>query len=140
MQTKHKITYRTTVNAPVRRVWEALTDPKIVKQYFFGTEMITDWKVGNPIIFQGAYEGKPYKDKGTVLEYKPNESLMYSYLSSWSGMEDKPENYLMVGYEVQQVPNGTVLTITQTNYDEERAQHSEGNWKGVIDGLKKVVE
>jgi uncharacterized protein YndB with AHSA1/START domain len=140
MQTKYKTTYRTAINAPVTKVWEALTVPKIVKQYFFGSDMVTDWKVGNPIIFQGEYEGKPYKDKGIVLEYKPNKSLSYSYLSNWSGMEDKPENYLIVSYHVQETPEGTELTISQTNYDEERAKHSEGNWKGVIDDLKKIVE
>ena len=140
MQTKHKTIYRTTINAPVTKVWEALTVPKIVKQYFFGSDMVTDWKVGHPIIFQGEYEGKPYKDRGVVLEYIPNKSLSYSYLSNWSGMEDKPENYLIVSYQVQETPDGTELTITQTNYDEQRAKHSEGNWKGVIDDLKKIVE
>ncbi len=55
-------------------------------------------------------------------------------------MEDKPENYLKVTYEVKPVSNGTELAITQSNYDEERAKHSEGNWKVIIDGLKKIVE
>jgi hypothetical protein len=36
--------------------------------------------------------------------------------------------------------DGAELTITQSNYDEERAKHSAENWKVVIDGLKKIVE
>lgn len=140
MQTKHKSTYQTTVNSPVSKVWDALTNPRIVKEYFFGSDLVTDWKVGSPVIFQGEYEGKPYKDRGIVLEYSPNKSLAYSYLSNWAGLEDKPENYLMVSYHVRELANGTELTITQTNYDEEKAKHSEGNWKNVIDGLKKIVE
>lgn len=140
MQTKHKSTYRTTIKAPVNKVWDALTNPKIVKQYFFGSDLVTDWKVDSPIIFQGEYEGKEYKDKGTVLEYEPNKSLSYSYLSSWAQREDKPENYLIVSYDVKAIDGGTELTIQQTNYDEEKAKHSEGNWENVIDGLKKLVE
>ena len=140
MQTHFKIQYRTTVNAPIEKVWDALTNPEIVKQYLFGTEMITTWKVGDDIICKGEWEGQPYLDKGKVLEYVQNEKLSHTYLSSWSGMEDKPENYLFVGYEVLPTENGTELIISQTNYDEERAKHSEGNWASLIDEMKKLIE
>lgn len=140
MQTAHKSFYKTTIHAPVAKVWEALTKREIVKQYFFGSDMVTDWKVGSPIYFRGEYEGKSYEDKGEVLEYTPNEFLAFSYLSNWSGLPDVPENYLLINYSVREVEGGTELTITQTNYDEEKAKHSEENWKIVIDGLKRIVE
>jgi uncharacterized protein YndB with AHSA1/START domain len=140
MQTHHKIQYTTTVNAPLEKVWDALTNPEMVKYYLFGSQLVTDWKVGSEIIFQGEWEGQTYKDKGEVLEYIHNQKLAYSYLSNWSGMEDKPENYLWVCYEVKPTETGTELTIYQSNYDEEKAEHSKGNWANVIDGLKKLVE
>jgi uncharacterized protein YndB with AHSA1/START domain len=140
MQAHHQTTYSTVIKAPVEKVWEAITNPTIVKQYFFGTDLVTDWKPGSPLNFRGEWEGKPYEDKGKVLEYTPLKSLAYSYLSSWSGMADEPENYLHISYAVKPVAEGTELTITQTNYDEERAKHSEGNWAMVIDGMKKLVE
>ena len=140
MQTHHQIQYSTTIKAPVEKVWQALTDPKLVKQYFFGTDLVTDWKVGSPLYFRGEWESKAYEDKGIVKEFTPNQSLSYSYLSSWSGLPDIPENYLLVSYKVEQVPEGTRLLITQSNYDEERAKHSESNWAAVIDGMKKLIE
>lgn len=140
MQTHFKIEYKTFIKAPVEKVWDALTNPEIIKQYLFGTELITTWKVGEDILFQGEWEGQKYKDKGEVLEYFPNQKLAYSYLSNWANMEDKPENYLWVSYEVRPVANGTELTISQTNYDAERAKHSEENWASLIDELKKIVE
>ncbi|MGZ4038890.1 MAG: SRPBCC domain-containing protein, partial [Bacteroidia bacterium] len=33
-----------TINAPAAKVWKALTDASIVKQYFFGTNVKSDWK------------------------------------------------------------------------------------------------
>ena len=140
METHFKIQYKSTINAPLEKVWEALTNPEIVKQYFFGTELITDWKVGSPIIFQGEWEGQTYKDKGEILEYEHNKKLAYSYLSNWSGKEDLPENYLWVCYEVKPDGANTELTTHQSNYDEERAQHSEGNWASLVDAMKKVIE
>lgn len=140
METHNKIQYQTTIKATLDKVWEALTNAEIVKQYFFGTQLVTSWKVGEPIIFQGEWEGQKYQDKGIVLEYEHNKRLAYSYLSNWSGKEDLPENYLWVCYEVK--PNGTEtdLTIHQSNYDQERAKHSEGNWASLIDGMRKIVE
>ena len=74
------------------------------------------------------------------MEFLPNKKLSYSYLSSWSGLDDKPENYLLVSYEVTQTKGGTELIITQSNYDEEKAKHSSEKWEVVIDGLRKRVE
>lgn len=140
MQTNHKTSYKTIVKAPVEKVWKALTDAELVKQYFFGSNQETDWKVGSKIRFWGEYEGQRYEDKGEVLEYVNNEKLAYSYLSSWSNLPDEPENYLWVSYSIKPVPEGTELTVSQSNYDAERAQHSEQNWAIVMDGLKKLVE
>ena len=41
------------VNANNDKVWKALTNPEIIKEYLYGTETLTDWKVGSEIIFQG---------------------------------------------------------------------------------------
>jgi len=140
MQTNHQSKYQTIIKAPIDKVWDALTNPEMVKQYFFGSNQETDWNVGSKVLWTGEYDGTTYVDKGVVLEYLPNKKLSYSYLSSWSGLDDKPENYLLVSYEVTQTENGTELIITQSNYDEEKAKHSSENWKIVVDGLKNLIE
>ncbi len=139
MQEHFKTTFETEIEAPLEKVWEALTSPEILKQYFFGTEMITTWEVGTPITFQGSWEGQAYMDKGTVLAYTNNDFLSYSYLSSWADLPDLPENYLHITYKVEPSTTGTKLTITQTNYDEERAKHSSDNWAGMINEMKKII-
>jgi len=129
------------INAPIAKVWGALTTPELIKEYLFGTNTKTDWKVGSPITFEGEYEGKKYQDKGTIKEFEPNKRLKYSYWSSMSGIEDKPENYVDVTYEVKEKDGKTELTITQENIpDEKMREHSEQNWKMVMEGLKALVE
>ncbi|MGO4433808.1 SRPBCC domain-containing protein [Paenarthrobacter sp. RAF9] len=56
-----------TASIPANRqkVWEALTDPALIKQYFLGTNVETTWRVGDPITYSGEYNGKSYEDKGT---------------------------------------------------------------------------
>jgi uncharacterized protein YndB with AHSA1/START domain len=130
-----------TVDAPASRVWDALTQPNLIKQYLFGTQVTTDWRVGSPITYQGTWEGKAYEDKGRVLEMERNKLLVSNYWSSMSGLPDTPENYKTVRYELSAEGDGTRLSITQdNNASREEARHSERNWKMVLEGLKKLLE
>lgn len=140
MQQRHKSEYKTIVKAPITKVWDALTNPQLVKEYFFGTNLVTDWKVGSPIYFKGEWEGKPYKDMGIVTDFVSNKTLTYTYLSEWSGLPDILENYLEITYQTKVVDEGTELTIIQTNYDEEKSKHSLASWDMIINSMKKLIE
>jgi uncharacterized protein YndB with AHSA1/START domain len=129
------------INAPKSKVWEALTKPELIKQYLFGTQVTTDWRVGSPISYKGIWEGKAYEDKGKVLENEPEKLLVSTFWSSLSGAPDRPENYQTVRYELIKEGKGTRLTITQdNNATREAASHSEQNWNMVLEGMKKVLE
>lgn len=130
-----------TIHAPTAKVWEGLTLPELVKQYFFGTQLITTWQPGTPIYFRGEWEGKPYEDKGTVLKFMSEKMLQYDYFSSWSDLEDRPENYQNIIYRVKSKGSSTVLTITQRNIDTlEKKVHSVHSWGILTKELKKLME
>lgn len=129
------------INASPSRVWDALTKPELVKQYFFGTDITTDWKKGSPIFYRGVWEGKPYEDKGHILDIEKEKFIRYDYWSSFSGTEDIPANYANISYELSQEGGNTILNIVQDGIkDQEALDHSEQNWSMVMDGLKKLVE
>ena len=130
-----------TINAPASKVWDALINPHLIKQYLFGADVISDWKVGSPIIYKGIYEGKAYEDKGNVLKVEPEKILLMTHWSPLSGTPDTPENYHQVGYELAAENGGTQLTITQDNNssEEEREQNSKF-WQTALDGIKKLLE
>ena len=46
-----------TINASIAKVWEALVNPSIIKQYMFGTEVVSDWKEGSSIVWKGIWKG-----------------------------------------------------------------------------------
>ena len=49
-------------------IWHALTDRKTVKKYFFGTEAISDWKVGRKILSgQGKNSGSGTWKNASIL-------------------------------------------------------------------------
>ena len=141
MKSNIKAQVSINIHATIANVWEALTNPDIIKKYFFGTNTITDWEVGSPIKFKGEWEGKSYEDKGTILEIQKNKLIKYDYWSSMSGIEDKPENYVIVTYQLSGEDENVNLSVLQENIaDEKMKAHSEENWNKVLNGLKKVVE
>jgi uncharacterized protein YndB with AHSA1/START domain len=131
----------TTINATAAEVWEALTTPEMIREYFFGTHAESTWNVGDPISFTGTYEGKGYRDKGTILRVEPNRLLQHTYWSSMSGLEDKPENYVSITYELTEENGQTNLEVTQENIPtEEMKEHAEENWKKVLSNMKQLLE
>ncbi len=129
------------IDAPPSRVWDALTQPELIKQYLFGTQVTTDWKVNSPITYEGIWQGEVYKDKGKVLQVEPGKLLVSTFWSALSGEPDVPENYKTVRYELSPAGGGTKLTLIQdNNATQEEADHSAGNWKMVLDGMKKLLE
>jgi uncharacterized protein YndB with AHSA1/START domain len=129
------------VNASRDKVWDALTKPELVKQYFFGTDLVTDWTVGSALFFRGEWNGKAYEDRGTVLSFEPMTSLSFNYWSSFSGLQDKPELRQIIRYGLEDTSNGVLVTVDQSNVDtQEHADHGAKNWQGVLDAMKKLVE
>jgi uncharacterized protein YndB with AHSA1/START domain len=127
--------------APMAKVWQGLTDPALVKEYFFGTDLESSWRVGEPIKFSGEWNGHKYEDHGTILDIDPGTFVKYSYWSSMSGTEDKPENYANITYNLTENNGETELTVTHDNVKNEEAKaHSEQNWTGLFEELRKLIE
>lgn len=141
MNTGFIATQSVIIKASATKVWKALTDPAMIRQYLFGTEAISDWKVGSPITYKGEWKGKKYEDKGTILNIVPEQLIESTYWSGMSGLADVPENYKKVIYKLTPENGRTKLTVIQdNNKTEEEKNHSEENWKIVLNALKELVE
>jgi uncharacterized protein YndB with AHSA1/START domain len=130
-----------TIEAPIEKVWEALTSPDLIKQWFFGVDTETDWKKGSPIIHRGEYQGKPYEDKGNILQIEPPRLLVHSHWSPVSGLPDAPENHQQVSWELSERGGETDLTIRESNLPSEEAKAiSVRSWQMVLENLKRLLE
>jgi uncharacterized protein YndB with AHSA1/START domain len=129
MKGAYVATASVTTKASAEAVYAALMDPAKIKQYLFGTEVSSDWKVGSPITYRGEWQGKSYEDKGRILELIPNKRFSSTYWSSMGGLPDSPESYNTVTYDIASSRGVTTLTVTQDNIEsEESASHSKSNW------------
>lgn len=131
----------TTIHAPPARVWQALTNPDFIKKYMFGSDVVTDWKVGSPITYKGMWQGKPFEDRGQVLQVDPEHTLVVTHYSPLSGVPDTPENYHKVVYELTPQNGNTQVTIRQdNNASPEENQQSHETWQQVLANMKELLE
>ena len=137
----HVATAETEIEATPDEVWKALTEPRLIEEYMFGTHVETDWQPGSRIVWKGEYDGKRYEDKGEILDVQPGKRLELTHYSPLSGDEDRPENYHTVVYELEERGTTTRVALSQDgNADGEAAEHSRSNWEKVLSGLKQTVE
>jgi len=136
--------YSITIKADADKVWDALTNPEMTKQYMFGCKAITDWKVGSEVIWKGATDGIIYV-KGHVVKFEPNSVLAFTVFDPNGTYEDIPENYLTGEYRLSYSDSETTLDISQGDYSvvadgEQRYKDADKGWKMAMGGLKKLVE
>jgi len=130
-----------TINATSSKVWDALVTPAAIKQYMFGTNVVSEWREGGAIIWKGVWQGKSYEDKGVILQLKPARTLQYTHFSPLSGLPDEPGSYHTVTIELSAQGPGTGVSLSQDNNLTEQARHhSEKNWGMMLAGLKRFVE
>jgi uncharacterized protein YndB with AHSA1/START domain len=130
--------------APVSKVWEALTSPDIVRQWMGEPEMKleieTSWEVGQPMTIRGFHHVK-FENKGRVLNFKPERTLKYDYLSSVSRLPDVPENYTAIEFKLTAVSDGTLLEVNLNGFPTETIlKHVEFYWQGTLGILKNLCE
>ena len=128
--------------APAKKVWLALTSPGLVKQWQYGSELLTTWEVGAPIVFRNEWNGQVFEQKGTVLEFSPESRLKYSLFFPRPGVQDIPENYFVMTYELAESDGTTSLLVRQEDPRPSPPDESSGGDQGpdVLSTLKELVE
>jgi uncharacterized protein YndB with AHSA1/START domain len=128
-------------NAPVAKVWKALTDRNEMKKWYFDIAAFKP-EVGFEFSFEGGSEGKTYVHLCKVQEVIPNEKLSYT----WKYKDHEGSSLLT--FELFDEGNKTKLKLThegletfpQGKPDFARASFTAG-WTYIIDeSLAKYLE
>jgi uncharacterized protein YndB with AHSA1/START domain len=129
------------IKASKEKVWDAITNPEKVKAWQYGSELATDWNIGNEIRFKSEWEGKIFEQWGTVLEFEPYNKLKYSLFAPRPDLEDKPENYFKMEYLLTENEKGTELLIVQEDSRPGAKQEEEqGEENPFLKKLKELIE
>lgn len=141
MERQHVSRASVEIAASSTDVWDALVTPATAKTYFFGADVRSEWTEGSPITFTGAFNGRSYHEKGTILQCQPGRLLQYSHWSDLEQLPDLPEHYRHWTFRVEPEGAHTVLSVTEDNIpDEATRARSDEFWSGVLATIKRIVE
>ena len=131
--------YSIYVNASPERVWRAITDGDETVQYYYGTRVNSDWKVGSRVSYDYP-DGKVAAD-GEVIEFDPPNRLETTFLARWDP-EVEAEGPIRHVWELEAEDGQTKLTVTSKGL-KRGSKNAESFGNGIVyivSGLKSHVE
>ena len=131
--------YVTFIRATPAKLWQALTEPQFIRQYWFGTTIECAWKKGSPwnMFFP---DGRP-TDSGEILEIDPPRRMVIRWQNEWKP-ELKAEGPSRCTIELEPVDNAVKLTITHEieRPDSKLITAVSGGWPRILSNLKSLLE
>lgn len=127
----NKFVYVTYIETTQQKLWDALTKPEFVKEYFFGRDLKTDWKVGSPIRMGDDWDG-------TILKSDPINLLVFTFHHLSASSKDEPIS--TVTYALEQKGTTIQLTVIHEELSENTYNSISGGWPRILSGLKSLLE
>ena len=128
---------RVIINAPIETVWEALTKPGVVMDFFFGSVMHTTELAPGAPVHMRTPNGKYTGVVGEVIEFEPPR--LFSMTFKFTNFDD-PE--CIIRHELKEIPEGTEYTLISDQVPvgtQTEKQMAQGG-KFIINTLKSVIE
>ncbi|HSR24683.1 MAG TPA: SRPBCC family protein, partial [Candidatus Eisenbacteria bacterium] len=132
--------YQLFIKATPEQVWDAITKPELVAQYFHGARQESTYEVGTPIKSWSPDRSKLWGDN-IVLESDPPKRLSHSWRSLYDE-EMAAEEESRVTWEIEPQEGG-YCKLTLVHDRLEGAPKTAANvrgWQLILDGLKTLVE
>jgi uncharacterized protein YndB with AHSA1/START domain len=128
------------IAAPADKIWAALTRGEFTRQYFFGMQIASDWKVGST--FQLVRPDGKLDVSGRVLQSDPPRLLSFTWhLESDERAAKLPD--CIVSYGLEELGGVVRLTLTEAHPnlpDERLLEGGRRGWPAILGGLKTLLE
>ena len=131
--------YEIYIRATPERVWQALTDSDLVKRYYFGSVIDSDFRPGSPIVYKQPDTGR-IDIEGEVIEADPPRRLVHTFAVRWDADVNDPPT--RVAWEITPMGDACRLSVTHDGFTEENAtfESTKGGWPVILSGLKTLLE
>jgi uncharacterized protein YndB with AHSA1/START domain/DNA-binding transcriptional ArsR family regulator len=133
MADKPDFVFATYIRTTPAKLWDALTNPEMTRQYYYSSRVFTDLKVGGKFAYTGP-DGELNLD-GEIIEIVPEKKLVTTFKATWAP-EGEPTRVM---FEIEPMGEACKLTMTHFDYEKSRAGVEMG-WPMIVAGLKTLLE
>jgi uncharacterized protein YndB with AHSA1/START domain len=136
---KSEFVYTTYIKTTPQKLWDALTNPEFMKQYWFGMYCTSEWKSGSA--WELRFSDGQVGDAGEIIESVPPKRLSIKWRNEWKP-ELKAEGYSRCDFEIEPEDGATKLTVTHSMDDSpsKTIEAVSGGWPKVLSNLKSLLE
>ena len=136
---RSRFVYVTFIRTTQEKLWEALTDPRFIRQYWVGVTIECDWKKGAP--WRMVYPDGRVTDTGEILEIDPPRRMVIRWQHELRP-EIKAEGPGRCTIELEPVGGAVKLTVT---HEIDRPESKlitavSGGWPRILSNLKSLLE
>jgi uncharacterized protein YndB with AHSA1/START domain len=139
MMAKTKYVYVTYIASTPQKVFQAITDPALTRQYWGDMENISDWKPGSPWRHVGP-DGRTVRMVGEVIEHAPPRRLVITW--AWPQEASDRAKRTRVAFDLEQKDAMVKLTVTHDELEpgSEMERGITEGWPRVLSSLKSFLE
>jgi len=140
-ETKLRQVYVLYIRTTPEKLWDAIVNPELTRQYFHGTEVRSDFKAGSRLdYFMKNESGENVSAlTGKILEVVPARKLVHTFSFPQNG--DKPSR---ASYEIEPIEGSDIVKLTLTHDDfageTETYKGTSGGWPILLNSLKSLLE
>lgn len=129
--------YVTYIRSTPEAVWNALTEPAFTRQFWFGGELRSDWKVGSSVELW--HEGRK-TDEGEVLEADRPHRLSFTWKVLHSGLDVEPHS--RATFDISMEGEAVKLMLVHDGFEpgSKVVEKIGGGWPKILANLKSLLE
>jgi uncharacterized protein YndB with AHSA1/START domain len=134
------------LRAPRSKVWRALTDSAQFGQWF-GATLEGPFVQGRRTQGLHTIPGHDYRFEVDVEQMEPERLFSWRWQPGGDPDKDPAEPPTLVVFELEEVPEGTRLTVTETGFDRlpparrpKAYRENDAGWSGQMENLRKYLD
>jgi uncharacterized protein YndB with AHSA1/START domain/DNA-binding transcriptional ArsR family regulator len=131
--------YKTYIRGTVADVWEAITNPDLTEQYFYGTRVHSEWTVGSEMTY--AYPDGSLASTGEILAIDPPKRIEFTFHALWDPQLEA-EGPCREVWTLSDMEDMVELAIEMFDlaHDSKRYEDFTNGIPFIVAGLKSLVE
>jgi uncharacterized protein YndB with AHSA1/START domain len=136
---KAKQVYVTYIRSTTDKVWNAITNPELTRQYW-GHSNVSDWKTGSVWEHRRISDPSVVDIAGKVIETSPPKRLVISWANP--GNLNDASKVSRVTFELEDMDDTVRLTVTHDELepDSDMLRGINRGWPVVLASLKSLLE